>query len=841
MSESSISPKSCPKCGAILPSAATAGLCPRCLMAEAMVPSDPGAEPAEAKKMFAPAELAPYFPQLEILECLGRGGMGVVYKARQKSLNRLVALKLLAPECVNDAGFAGRFQTEAQALAKLNHPDIVTVYDFGQAGGFYFLLMEFVDGMNLRQLLNAGRIAPREALAIVPQICDALQYAHDAGIVHRDIKPENILLDRQGRVKVADFGLAKLVGSSCTGVSPVAPAGPSSEKTGGTPVQLTTEAGRVMGTPQYMAPEQRDHPSDVDHRADIYSLGVVFYQMLTGELPGKQLEPPSSRMRGIVIDVRLDEVVLRALEKQPSRRYQQASDVKTIVETIATTPEGRGPSRPPPPAKYNWRTWSPFQSPEVREICTHLTDAERNELMRRGALSGIWLFVLPFLMLMAGIQSHNAVVLFATAGGLVLFYVGFVLISWMRNRQFFCATDWARKQGITPDKLRLFSFPWSAAKKPVGVATGSVASPAEPPVLSTGSGTPGHGLSVGKMLVIICGALLLVGFIAVAVLGSFFWFRYSVRGREEQVPWQRMEEAQAKAKAEYATRHPLANTNLSFGPVIERKPPTSAQELAERPQLRFLAWQDEWKTNQPGAARHLDGSSVTEAKELQWLRSVNSVVMDVSSLKLTPEPRFLHLWFSHPLFDRSSLNEVAFLDEAGKAIPLGANGSVSSQARGAKAFDNGFGWLTKTASPDFGNHLPAHVGVQLSYTLGPLERTQDLQVKQSAYTWMALENGIRLNGVGQNVDGKAFVAIAMDAKKMKSRKFGVIAVLKDGRELITGGGWSGNSDETGVRVEEFIFDVPLADVAKFIIGTRPIRTAEWKKVMLPMRSRVGRD
>ncbi|MEI8064510.1 MAG: serine/threonine-protein kinase, partial [Verrucomicrobiota bacterium] len=336
MSESAISPKSCPKCGAILPSAATAGLCPRCLMAEAMVPSDPGAEPAEAKKMFAPAELAPYFPQLEILECLGRGGMGVVYKARQKSLNRLVALKLLAPERVNDAGFAGRFQTEAQALAKLNHPDIVTVYDFGQAGGLYFLLMEFVDGMNLRQLLNAGRIAPREALAIVPQICDALQYAHDAGIVHRDIKPENILLDRQGRVKVADFGLAKLVGT----VEPPA-AGVAS------PQSETTKAGQVMGTPQYMAPEQRDHPSDVDHRADIYSLGVVFYQMLTGELPGKQLEPPSSRMRGIVIDVRLDEVVLRALEKQPDRRYQQASEVKTIVETIATTPVSVGTAVPP--------------------------------------------------------------------------------------------------------------------------------------------------------------------------------------------------------------------------------------------------------------------------------------------------------------------------------------------------------------------------------------------------------------------------------------------------------------------------------------------------------------
>src|SRR6266853_5802069 len=124
------------------------------------------------KPPLPPADLAKHFPQLEILECLGRGGMGVVYKARQKSLNRLVALKLLAPERVTDAKFAERFTREAHALAALNHPHIVTVYDFGQAGGFYFLLMEFVDGVNLRQLLLARKLAPAEALAIVPPICE---------------------------------------------------------------------------------------------------------------------------------------------------------------------------------------------------------------------------------------------------------------------------------------------------------------------------------------------------------------------------------------------------------------------------------------------------------------------------------------------------------------------------------------------------------------------------------------------------------------------------------------------------------------------------------------------
>ena len=170
-----------------------------------------------AQPPLPPEQIAPHFPQLEILECLGRGGMGVVYKARQKTLNRLVALKLLAPERVRDAKFAERFTREAQALAALNHPNIVTIHDFGQAGGFYFLLMEFVDGVNLRQLLRARKFTPEEALAIVPPLCDALQFAHDRGIVHRDIKPENLLLDKAGRVKVADFGIAKMLGDGADG------------------------------------------------------------------------------------------------------------------------------------------------------------------------------------------------------------------------------------------------------------------------------------------------------------------------------------------------------------------------------------------------------------------------------------------------------------------------------------------------------------------------------------------------------------------------------------------------------------------------------------------------
>ena len=221
------------------------------------------------------SELAAMFPQLEIIECLGRGGMGAVYKARQPRLDRMVALKILSPEKQNDAQFAERFGREARALARLNHPNIVAVHDFGEVQGRFYLLMEYVDGLTLRQVLQAGKLAPPEALTIVPPICEALQYAHEHGILHRDIKPENILVDKQGRVKIADFGIAKITGLE-------------------TKDRSLTGARDVMGTPHYMAPEQVEQPQAVDHRADIYSLGVVFYEMLTGELP-LGLAPPSEK------------------------------------------------------------------------------------------------------------------------------------------------------------------------------------------------------------------------------------------------------------------------------------------------------------------------------------------------------------------------------------------------------------------------------------------------------------------------------------------------------------------------------------------------------------------
>lgn len=286
------------------------GLSAKDLMAQIMEPTQAG-DTAAALPPLSPDELAPHFPQFEILECLGRGGMGVVYKARQKSLNRLVALKLLAPERADDPHFAQRFEKEAQALAALNHPHIVGVYDFGQAGGFYYLLMEFVDGLNLRQLLHTRRLPPKEALTIVPPVCDALQCAHDHGIVHCDIKPENLLIDKAGTVKIADFGVAKIVHRS----SPSA----------------WVDNGAACGTPDYAAPEQASGLAD--HRADIYSLGVILYEMLTGQRPDAKIEAPSKRVQ---VDIRIDEVVLKALEKQPELRFATAADLRQSIAEIVT-------------------------------------------------------------------------------------------------------------------------------------------------------------------------------------------------------------------------------------------------------------------------------------------------------------------------------------------------------------------------------------------------------------------------------------------------------------------------------------------------------------------------
>jgi tRNA A-37 threonylcarbamoyl transferase component Bud32 len=215
----------CKECGCNLKPDNLQGLCPQCLMKLGQQQTDEsvnvfGKEVGNKNRKAQPvwfelpevSDLAEQFGQLEEIELVGQGGMGAVYKARQKQLDRMIALKILPDVRAESEAFAERFMREARSLAKLNHPNIVIVYDFGHTeSGLYYFIMEFVEGTNLRDVIEMGNLSPPEALAIIPQICEALQYAHEEGIVHRDIKPENILMDQKGRVKIADFGIAKLL------------------------------------------------------------------------------------------------------------------------------------------------------------------------------------------------------------------------------------------------------------------------------------------------------------------------------------------------------------------------------------------------------------------------------------------------------------------------------------------------------------------------------------------------------------------------------------------------------------------------------------------------------
>jgi hypothetical protein len=340
--------KSCPACHAALPADAPEGPCGRCLAQQSQDSAATGPALQQETLLFASADspsalsladLAAHLPHLEILGLLGQGGMGVVCKARQTQLDRIVALKILPFEACRDPSFAARFQREAAVLARLSHPHIVSFHDFGESPGLYYFLMEFVEGGNLRQLLLHGPCPPRQALPILVQVCDALAYAHERGVIHRDIKPENILRDHRGGVKIADFGLAKLLGR-------------------GVGDRSLTASQQVMGTVHYMAPEQVETPQRVDHRADIYSAGVVLYELLTGHLPLGRFAPPSQEA---ATDPRLDEVVLRALEREPERRYQSSREMKLALEDVTREPPARPPALPagPPPV--------PAVAPPVRD------------------------------------------------------------------------------------------------------------------------------------------------------------------------------------------------------------------------------------------------------------------------------------------------------------------------------------------------------------------------------------------------------------------------------------------------------------------------------------------
>lgn len=261
----------------------------------------------------SPEELNRVLPNFEVESLIGQGGMGAVYKARQPKLDRYVAIKVV-PSSFGKAehNFADRFEREARAMAGLNHPNIVTVHDFGETeNGYLYIVMEYVDGRDMHHAIVSGRAGASEALAWMIQLCDGIQYAHDHDVVHRDIKPANILINSEGQIKVGDFGLVKLVGRKLE-----------------TAITLSQVA---MGTPDYAAPESIEVGGTVDHRADVYSLGVVFYELLTGKVPRGAWKPPSAF---VPVNPRLDQIVVKAMQPDPGQRYQSAAQLKEAIVAV---------------------------------------------------------------------------------------------------------------------------------------------------------------------------------------------------------------------------------------------------------------------------------------------------------------------------------------------------------------------------------------------------------------------------------------------------------------------------------------------------------------------------
>lgn len=311
----------CPRCSApVLPGET----CSACVLAAAKGLGDQSAAPDGLGRPGV-EELSGALPDYDVQVVIGRGGMGTVYRARHRKLDRMVAIKVLLPpaaagaSAAEAAAFTERFEREARVLARLDHPNIVRIHDFGtmpEPLGLHYLVLEYVEGANLRDLLRDGRLTPREVLELVPQICEGLQAAHRVGVIHRDIKPENILVDADGHVRIADFGLAKMSEGELTGLG-------------------LTRTSQTFGTLHYMAPEQVRGAGGVDHRADLYSLGVVLYEMLTGELPIGRFPAPSERAAGAKP---FDRVVLKALESEPARRHEAASDVKRDLESAEQKP-----------------------------------------------------------------------------------------------------------------------------------------------------------------------------------------------------------------------------------------------------------------------------------------------------------------------------------------------------------------------------------------------------------------------------------------------------------------------------------------------------------------------
>jgi len=771
-------PSLCPECGRPLPPAHE--VCPSCLLAQGMATGTGGS--AESKLPDV-QEIQTRFPQFEILECLGRGGMGIVYKARQKSLNRLVAIKVLAPEREHDTHFAARFSREAEILARLNHPRIVTIHDFGESGGLFYLVMEFVDGVNLREILSEGRMEPRQALAIVPEICDALQYAHDRGIVHRDIKPENILLDRAGHVKVADFGIAKLAGVEM-----------GSDTGGEVSTPNLTSAGNVLGTPAYMAPEQMTEPEKVDHRADIYAVGAVFYQMLTGETPKVAAAPPS---RKVDIDVRLDEIVLRALEKDPERRYQQVSEVRTRLDTLNS-------ASPPQPREPQPRSANPF-------------------LFRSKIL-----LVISVALLVAGVV-FKMFTMSSAPGRSPQAQTEYAWKLW--NDQRFAEAREAFETALKKEPKNAKNWNglgWSLFH----TGNSSAAVHAFEEAVKLDAAMPGALNGLGQIALSNGDYKSAEEYLLrAAPMAPAAWFGltrvYLLQGEyEKALPWAR-KIVDSGQGGEIGNQMLEAAQTGKLSDDLRRKIaplPASPAATKENPKLEALAWLDK-----PGDTWNAEGRRFSLAALGLPHSLVTPSGMDISGMPYASKnPRFLCLWFSSPSFDSLSVVRVALLGSDGKPLVTPSPDSSSGAERPSRE-TLGLGWLTATICAGTKSATPTSVTIELHYSAGAWTACEDALPSMRGSRFLA--DGVILTPPTQSNEGRASIQITRDKERDKGgEQWSFVAHTRDGRKLER----AANSRYTSgsVSTEIFSFDTPLSEVTKFEVRKRPIRSMTWPNVPL---------
>lgn len=813
-------PHECPRCGAPVYPGTPEGLCRVCLLKRSMDSNTHGDntqyhyyEPWNSPTV---GELAPHFPDLNIIQIIGRGGMGAVYKARQNNLNRFVALKILPPEIGKDQAFAKRFELEAQAMAKLSHPHIVSIHDFGQRGSLFFFLMEFVDGLNLRQLLDTGHITHKEALAIVPQICDGLQFAHDQGIVHRDIKPENILVDKLGRVKIADFGLATLVSNIDT---------KNRDINAETSMVLpnTRDHGTlfsVAGTPQYMAPEQKHASADVDHRADIYALGVVFYQMLTGQLPTKNIELPS---RKVIIDIRLDNIVIKALEEEPDRRYQHAVDVKTEIETIAATIMNNGEQK---------------NDPQKQHYKTEL----KWRISPRKAITAISLAI-------------------AIGIGLMLIYV----------TKSDAVNDTDQDSNIHVNNISQTPPIQNdvAAIEEMQNIFGALSSSSSDNLTGTRLSVPADGYSSGsKGTKYFCGdnvnlhyVFYYEGIFAQALLEprntrqgawidrgslkfpnghSVTYIRHSEKPNNLVIDGRMFDLGKGRVLVLTATgavqQIPLfpsltvVNDTAQLASMVEYYEQQKAETI-NPPELQALAW-----------LKQNDGDIITKAS-----RSDGTQIKDPNILKLLSQakPRninwknnedvhntfnSLYICFFHPSIDNQSYARVKFFSSSNDNVSINTIRTLSQQMNGPLNEEKNTASIWFTIGTDNREQFPKAIMIRLEYALGPWYKHL-ATIPTSFNGTMELGAGVMLGNIGESNDRRAFISINYKETENLRTQFRFCAILRDGRELEPVG--NDLSHRPNLTTETYQFDTRLSEIKNFSIRTRPIKIANYKNVSLP--------